>query len=101
MVAALGISIVDKSVFEISERFNGLEKLYYELEEEFITPQYEIHEYIFSNDTFLPLLDTNLQEVRESDFGSEGNLLLNDPEKYRDDAQLFREKSLWSELRRY
>jgi uncharacterized protein YfaS (alpha-2-macroglobulin family) len=46
--AALGLAGVDQSVFEIHERFTGLEKVIHDLEEEFITPQYEICNYVYS-----------------------------------------------------
>ena len=42
VAAALGISVVDESVFSLSEREPGLEKVYFTLEEELMKPQYEI-----------------------------------------------------------
>lgn len=48
---AIGLKIVDKSVYELQER-NFLD-LYFDLEREFLKPRYEIHAYIF-NVTSLP-----------------------------------------------
>lgn len=75
VVSALGISIVDKSVFEISERFCGIEKLYFALEEDFIKPQYEIHEYVFSNSRILTPARNVPKEVQIGDFGSETSII--------------------------
>ncbi|HNT88114.1 MAG TPA: MG2 domain-containing protein, partial [Candidatus Hydrogenedentes bacterium] len=41
--AALGISIVDESVFALQEIHPGLEKIYFTLEREIMKPRYEIH----------------------------------------------------------
>lgn len=41
--AALGIAVVDESVFALQEMHPGLEKLYFTLEEELMKPRYEIH----------------------------------------------------------
>ncbi len=43
VLAALGIAIVDESVFGLSEMHPGLEKVYFNLEKELMTPKYEIH----------------------------------------------------------
>jgi len=43
VIAALGISIVDESVFALSEMQPGLEKVYFTLEKELMEPKYEIH----------------------------------------------------------
>jgi alpha-2-macroglobulin-like protein len=43
VLAALGLSIVDESVFGLSEMQPGLEKVYFHLEHELMTPRYEIH----------------------------------------------------------
>ncbi len=45
LVAALGIIVVDESVFALSEAQPGLEKVYFTLEKEIMTPSYEIHGY--------------------------------------------------------
>jgi len=42
-VAALCIAIVDEAVFAVSELQPGLEKVYFTLEKEILTPRYEIH----------------------------------------------------------
>ncbi|OQX56322.1 MAG: hypothetical protein B5M53_02065 [Candidatus Cloacimonas sp. 4484_209] len=43
VISALGISIVDKSVFALTEMQPGLEKVYFTLEKELMHPKYEIH----------------------------------------------------------
>jgi uncharacterized protein YfaS (alpha-2-macroglobulin family) len=43
VISALGISIVDESVFALSEMQPGLEKVYFTLEKELMEPKYEIH----------------------------------------------------------
>jgi hypothetical protein len=46
--SVVGISGVDLSVFEVSERFSGFEDVFWGMEEEFLTPQYQIINYVFS-----------------------------------------------------
>ena len=41
--AALGLALVDESVFALSELKPGLEKVYFTLEKELMEPKYEIH----------------------------------------------------------
>jgi len=48
VTAALGISVVDESVFALSEREPGLEKVYFALEKELMEPQYEICKHYIS-----------------------------------------------------
>lgn len=43
ILAALGVAIVDESVFALSELQPGLEKIYFTLEKELMEPKYEIH----------------------------------------------------------
>lgn len=43
VAAALGLAIVDESVFALSELQPGLEKIYFMLEKELMEPKYEIH----------------------------------------------------------
>lgn len=95
VVAAMGISIVDKSVFEVSQRFMGLEKLYFGLEKEFITPTYEIHEYVFTNTSRILSLDETPYLVDQDSFKTEENMVLSNPNKYYADAQVFKEKSIF------
>ena len=45
VLAALGVNIVDESVFALQEMQPGLEKIYFMLEKELMTPRYEIHAY--------------------------------------------------------
>ncbi|MFA0739822.1 MAG: hypothetical protein LKKZDAJK_002948 [Candidatus Fervidibacter sp.] len=42
-VAALGVTVVDESVFALAEMQPGLERLYFALEQELLTPRYEVH----------------------------------------------------------
>ncbi len=42
-LAALGVTIVDESVFALQEMQPGLERIYFALERELLTPRYEIH----------------------------------------------------------
>jgi len=42
-IVALGITIVDESVFALAEMQPGLERLYFMLEQELLTPRYEVH----------------------------------------------------------
>lgn len=46
--SVVGISGVDLSVFEVSERFSGFEDVFWGLENEFLTPQYQIINYVFN-----------------------------------------------------
>lgn len=43
VVAALGVSIVDESLFALQEMQPGLEKIYFYLEQELAKPRYELH----------------------------------------------------------
>jgi len=69
VLAALGVSIVDESVFALQEMQPGLEKIYFMLEKEIMTPRYEIHAYTLDQ----VILDTPLirdeagehQQIRE------------------------------------
>ena len=44
-LAALGVTIVDESVFALQEMQPGLERVYFALEKELLKPRYEIHGY--------------------------------------------------------
>ena len=54
VVAALGISIVDEAVFELSSMFTGFEALVFGLDEQFVQPQYQILSYVFAGANSLP-----------------------------------------------
>jgi len=43
ILAALGLAVVDESVYALSELQPGLEKIYFTLEKELMEPRYEIH----------------------------------------------------------
>ncbi len=66
--SAIGVSGVDLSVFEVSERFQGFEDVFWGLEEEFTTPQYQIIDYVFDpNPVPLPMLDDEVPKGGEED----------------------------------
>ncbi|PJB21832.1 MAG: hypothetical protein CO114_03245 [Euryarchaeota archaeon CG_4_9_14_3_um_filter_38_12] len=54
LVSAIGLSIVDQSIFELYERYGGFEETFFELEEEFMQPQYQINAYIFGEGETVP-----------------------------------------------
>ncbi|MBI5091959.1 MAG: hypothetical protein HZB26_05885 [Candidatus Hydrogenedentes bacterium] len=54
--AALGVSIVDESVFAMQEIHPGLEKVYFTLEKEIMKPRYEIHGYEMEKLVMQPLV---------------------------------------------
>ena len=54
VVAALGISIVDEAVFELSSMFTGFEALVFGLDEQFVQPQYQILSYVYAGAESLP-----------------------------------------------
>jgi uncharacterized protein YfaS (alpha-2-macroglobulin family) len=49
VISVLGVDIVDESLFALSDRKPGFEKLYFLLEEELMKPKYEIHGVSFSD----------------------------------------------------
>ncbi len=65
VLSAIGISAVDMSVFEISERFSGFDDVFWGLEEEFLTPQYQIISYVF-DPTPVPLPVEAQDEIPKS-----------------------------------
>ena len=54
VLAALGVNIVDESVFALQEMQPGLEKVYFMLEQEIMTPRYEIHGYSMEQVVTMP-----------------------------------------------
>ena len=61
--AALGVSIIDQSLYELSERFGGFTDLFFELEQTALEPRYQIWEYVFDIDSSaksIPLPETNI-----------------------------------------
>lgn len=61
--AALGISIVDESVFALQEMRPGLEKVYFTLEQEIMKPRYEIHGYEMDSLVLRPAWDDRQQQA--------------------------------------
>jgi hypothetical protein len=45
VAAALGITIVDEAVFALQDMQPGLEKIFFTLEKELMTPRYEVHQF--------------------------------------------------------
>ena len=60
--AALGIAIVDESVFALQELHPGLEKVFFTLEQEIMKPRYEIHGYHLDTIIKDPILPVPLPE---------------------------------------
>ncbi|RLF48455.1 MAG: hypothetical protein DRN20_04495, partial [Thermoplasmata archaeon] len=55
VVSAIGVSIVDQSVFEIGSGFTGLEGVYFTLEEDYQKPSYQIIEYMYGERSSIPI----------------------------------------------
>ncbi|MGQ9817644.1 MAG: alpha-2-macroglobulin family protein [bacterium] len=62
-IAALCLAIVDEAVFAVSELQPGLEKVYFTLEKEIMTPRYEIHGFEPANIVKKPLIDERAENV--------------------------------------
>ena len=63
-LAALGLAIVDESVFALAEQDPGFAKLYFMLESEILTPRYDLHGFSVPDlITGLPEGDTPLQNA--------------------------------------
>lgn len=60
--AALGIEIVDESLFALAEKQPGLEKIYFMLQQELLTPKYEICNHSVPS----LLLDENRKEEKQT-----------------------------------
>ncbi|MFP4502523.1 MAG: MG2 domain-containing protein [Candidatus Hydrogenedentota bacterium] len=63
--AAIGISIVDESVFALQEMHPGLEKVYFTIEEEIMKPRYEIHGYDMNDVILKPAWDEGQQRAAQ------------------------------------
>ncbi len=62
-IAALCLAIVDEAVFAVSELQPGLEKVYFTLEKEIMTPRYEIHGFEPANIVKKPAIDERAEIV--------------------------------------
>ncbi len=62
-IAALCLAIVDEAVFAVSELQPGLEKVYFTLEKEIMTPRYEIHGFEPANIVNKPAIDERAENV--------------------------------------
>ncbi|MEO0137069.1 MAG: MG2 domain-containing protein [candidate division WOR-3 bacterium] len=61
--ATLCLAIVDEAVFAVSELQPGLEKVYFTLEKEIMTPRYEIHGFEPANIVKQPMIDERAEIV--------------------------------------
>ena len=61
VAAALGVNVVDESVFALQELQPGMEKVFFYLEQELMKPRYEIHGFEF------PSLITGVEPVRREE----------------------------------
>lgn len=104
VAAALGINVVDESVFALQDLQPGMEKVFFYLEQELMKPRFEIHSFE------LPRLITEKPSRRESDATREraarlvfANLQVPDPPAFQVDtyaARLAEAKSKWLEQMR-
>ena len=69
VLSALGVTIVDLSVYELQERFTGYEDIYFSLESDFTEPQYQILNYVYGNGNILPEDTTTHVDKSEVDLG--------------------------------
>jgi hypothetical protein len=51
---ALGVAIIDQSLYALTEQFGGFEDIYFELEQTALEPQYQIWSYVFDIDNTEP-----------------------------------------------
>jgi len=87
--SVLGVKIVDKSVFELAERFTGIEALYFQLEENFTTPAYMLADYVFGYGSMEQgeVLTTMTSTMRAEE-------MINLAEGYKHDAEHLKENVL-------
>ena len=69
IASALGVTIVDLSVYELQDRFTGYEDIYFSLESEFTNPQYQILSYVYGVDNTLPSETTTHVDKSEVNLG--------------------------------
>jgi uncharacterized protein YfaS (alpha-2-macroglobulin family) len=81
VLAALGIQVVDESVFALQEMQPGLEKVYFMLEKELLKPKYEIHGYTMDSIVMEPI---GLRERRQT----AAKVLMASVEQIRDEYSL-------------
>jgi uncharacterized protein YfaS (alpha-2-macroglobulin family) len=84
VVSAIGASIVDEAVFALTEMQPGMEKVYFTLEKEIMTPRYEIHDFT-PEEIVIPLeQDTRRQKAATVLFAS-----FQEPPKYTIDVNTY------------
>jgi CD109 antigen len=86
--SAIGVKAVDLSVYEVNERFEGFEEIFFSLEDEFNTPQYQICSYLFRKDS--TSLSPEVQEVSKYEESDEVRVLTSWPGA-KEDAIEFRD----------
>jgi hypothetical protein len=65
VVGAIGLQVVDEAVFSLMEFKPGLEKVFYSMEQDILTPRYEIHGYDMNDISETPA-DETAEETRET-----------------------------------
>jgi len=63
VVAALGVNIVDESVFALQDMQPGMEKVYFLLEKEILQPRYEIHTIDLGDIVTPPILEPGVKPI--------------------------------------
>ena len=86
--SALGITIVDLSVFELKERFTGYQDIYFSLESEFTEPSYQILQYAYGTGNTLPPDTTSHVDMALIETGV---VVYQSGEFHRQDAERFGE----------
>ena len=88
--SAIGVTIVDLSVFELQERFTGYEEIYFSLESDFTDPQYQILQYAYGTGNTLPSETTSHVDATELDLGisvyQSGGVHAKNAEDFSDDT---------------
>jgi len=88
--SALGVTIVDLSVFELQERFTGYEEIYFTLESDFTEPQYQILSYVYGTGNALPPESTTHVDKSEINMGitvyQSGSIHARNADDFEDDT---------------
>ncbi len=70
VVGALGVAIIDQSLYALTERFGGFTDLYFDLEEIALEPQYQLWSYVFDANAVgtggsVPIAETSVLDPGE------------------------------------
>jgi len=91
MISAIGVTIVDLSVYELQDRFTGYEDIYFSLESEFTEPQYQILEYAYGTGNTLPQDASMHVDKTEIDLGitvyQSGEIHAKNANQFEEDTQ--------------